>query len=250
MKRLDSISLCSFWSKEKLIQRYEEIGSRALERGFRQKAITEGELLFSHFRDCVKYNESIPMWQFAYTGVDLSGEKRKGNVIVTSGVDVNGNRFVIDIQYGNWSSPEMAEKIKEINSRLKPLAIMVENNAYQQSIIDWMNTKGYQNIPLRAFTTGKQKSDTEIGLPALDVQFERKQWTFYLPEHQVGCGCAWCQFKREMESYPIYSSTDFVMAFWFSEQAIRKYHQRNTFDDVKIKSKDYSVTAGFRNMQF
>ena len=115
--------------------------------------------------------------------------------------------------------------------------IYVENNAYQQALIDWTQTKGFDTIPIIAFTTGKQKSDAEIGLPALDVQFERHLWRFYIPKHEVGCRCTWCQFVREMKNYPVYDTSDFVMSFWFAERALSKYHSSgNAFKEQKQTS--------------
>jgi len=241
------IELCSFWSKDKLIQRCQEIGTRAFDRGFRQKAITADELTFPNFTKCVRKGESPPMWQYTFTGVDLSGEKRKGNVIITIAVNNDGYKYPIDIRTGEWTSPQTADQIKEVNEIYKPIVVHVENNAYQNSILEWMREKGYGTIPLKAFTTGKQKSDSDIGLPSLDVQFEQNNWRFYLPDHQAGCRCPWCQFEREVSQHPGCVTTDCVMALWFAERAYKMYGVRR---GVKEQKASPGITAGLRGKQW
>lgn len=245
--KLPDIPLWDVWNKKSLIKRCEEIGTRAFERGFRQKAITDEELLFPHFIDCVQKGTPLPLHQFAYTGVDLSSAKRQGNVIITVGVDVNGRKFLLDVTSGAWSSPETAEKIYGVYTRFKPEIVCVENNAYQQALIDWMLKKEYKDVPIDAFTTGKQKSDREIGLPALDVQFERKQWDIYLPDHETGCKCPHCIFEKEFMGYPGYDTSDYVMAFWFAERALAKYYKVNTWC---IDKKSPSIGAKIKKMNF
>lgn len=246
--KLDNIPLCSFWSKEKLLKRYEEIGERAFVRGFRQQPISEGELTFPHFDSCIRY-EPIEEYQYCFTGVDLSSEKRKGNVIFTIGINNIKKKFPIDIQSGHWSSPEMAEQIKDVYAKFKPQVILVENNAYQQALIDWLTTKGFEHIPVMAYTTGKQKMDGEIGLPSLDVQFEKQYWIFYVPKHEVGCRCIWCRFVREYKGHPGYESDDIVMAMWLASEALRKYGIRdNNFVDYDKGSP--GTMAGMRNKRF
>lgn len=242
----EKISLCSFWSKEKLIQRCEEIGERAFARGFRQKAISSEELTFSHFKQCIKYGETMPQWQYSFTGVDLSSTTRPGVVIITIGISGDLALYPIDIRIGAWSSPETAEQIKDVYEKYKSPAILIEDNAYQSSLIEWMQTKNFKNIPIVPFTTGLNKRSIEIGLPALDVQFERNMWKIYAPEHQTGCNCNWCRLIREFKSHPGYSTSDCVMAFWFAERAYNMYGIKRS-KEYKENPKTKPITAGLRN---
>jgi len=240
-EKLEDLEPCSFFNTEALKIRYKEIGEAAFNRGFRQMGVTEGELTFRHFDKCVVRGINAPQSQNHFVGVDLSGEKRKGNVIcVVGGTNDLSQKWVVDIQSGNWSSPDTAERIAEVYKKYKPHVILVENNAYQQSIIDWMSTKNYRGLPIMPFTTGKQKASELIGLPALDVQFERGLWQFHAPDHEAGCKCAWCQFAREMKYYPIADTSDSVMAFWFAERASVLYGNAGAaFKDIDpIKNDD------------
>lgn len=238
IEKMPSLELCSFFGVEAMKTRLNEIGEAAFNRGFRQMGVTDGELSFRHFAQCIVRGVEPPKAVHHYIGVDLSGEQRKGNVICVVGTDNINNKWVADIQSGNWSSPETAEMIAQLNSKYIPHVIMVENNAYQQSLIDWMSTKDYRGLPIQPFTTGKQKVSETIGLPALDVQFERGMWKFYLPDHDVSCKCAFCQFAKEMKYYPIAETSDSVMAFWFAERGSVMYgYAGQAFNDEDTGTK-------------
>ena len=218
---------CSFFNSDALKKRRNEIGEQAYNRGFRQSGTTQDDLLFKNFKSKIIRGIPIPKPVRCYTGVDLSSATRAGNVIVTVGTNEDASKkWVVDVRRKKWSSPEVAEQIKEVYEKFNPIIVMVENNAYQGAIIEWMTTKGYSGIPIQAFTTGKQKSDALIGLPSLDVQFERGMWQFYVPDHELGCQCPWCQFVREMSQYPVGITSDCVMGFWFAERASSIYGHR------------------------
>ncbi len=249
-----TLPLSTMWSKDRLIARRDEIGSAAFDRGYRQKAIIEGEILFPHFLKCMKtglppVSTDIEKIQY-FAGVDLSGKEREGNVIAVVGRLTNGRKFLAHIIDGKWSSPETADNIKAVYDKYKPHVIHVENNAYQMAIIDWMKQKGITDtLPIMPFTTGKNKMDSAIGLPALDVQFEQGQWDIWVPVHPAGCICATCSTVREFKAYPGSSTSDHIMGLWLAERACTLYgSSAPAFSDpIKQNEKTKQAVVGTAN---
>ncbi len=212
-------------------------GTREFQRGFRQQAYTAGELMFPSFPTC--FNEGLLVSEViqrkypTYIGVDLSSPYREGNVIVALQLDPgNSMRYPVHIRCGNWTSPETADNLADVCSMFEWIEfIMVENNAYQQSIIDWV--KVGRSFPhwnrVEAMTTGRQKFDPNFGLPGLEIEFKNKSWAVPSGEwagHETGHGCGWCRWRREINTYPRGAKTDCVMATWFAITAINLWGRR------------------------
>jgi hypothetical protein len=168
-----------------------------------------------------------------YVGVDLSSDSRPGNFIVSIALDpVTQRRYPVDVRYGAWKSPETAGQITQVDGQHVVDAITVENNAYQQSIIDW-STEDKQRFPwwvkVEAHTTGKNKADPTYGLPGMEVEFKNKAWAICSAQwegHPPTCACAWCEWARQMSMYPRGNQTDAVMATWFASTAINRFGRR------------------------
>ena len=212
----------------------ELAGTRQFDRGFRQQPISEGELMFPRFKTC--YEPGLALGDMVtrklptYIGVDLSSPRRPGNALVAIAIDPQtGQRFPVDLMVGAWTSPETAQHIAEMAKRHTTEWVMVENNAYQDSIIDWIKAnKSEFNFWQRvdAHTTGRQKSDTLYGLPGLEVEFKNKAWSIASSAwagHKTTCQCPWCRWRKEFELYPRAAATDMVMATWFAVVAIQRY---------------------------
>jgi len=163
-----------------------------------------------------------PAWP-RYTGVDLSSAARKGNVIFTIALKPTGARIPIDIRRGNWSSPDTAGQVIDVFRTHHSRIILVENNAYQSALLEWIGQLpgAPKDLPVIGYTTGRQKWQEGVGLGSLEVEFSRGAWEIYAPEHQPACQCAWCVWVGEMKLHPLASTTDCVMACWFSREAIR-----------------------------
>lgn len=209
-------------------------GTRQFDRGFRMMPITEGELMFPHFESCFEASLAVGSLLTrrlpTYIGVDLSSPRRPGNFIVALGLDLqNGLRIPLEVRHGAWTSPETAEHIADVAGRHATEWVMVENNAYQDSIIDWMKANRNQ-FPfwqrIDSFTTGKNKADENYGLPGLEVEFKNKAWSVPSAEwagHKTTCVCSWCVWRNQIRLYPRASATDGVMATWFALSAITRY---------------------------
>lgn len=224
------------WSAEALKQRLSIIGSRAFDRGFRGKVISDEDAIFPMeaiercYVNCQlgdKYSEEEYV-----TGVDLGHRSQieSGSfpytVIMTLGIRrKDGKKRVVGIRRGRFTSPETARQIVDNWKTYKELVIMVENNAYQEAIIQWIReVYGNLDIPVRAFTTGKNKADEEIGLPSMLVELENKSWEFPdVKSHSKVCQCPVCIFVRELNDYPLGKLQDTVMAWWMAREGYRKY---------------------------
>jgi len=134
-----------------------------------------------------------------------------------------GTRIVIDIRRGRWNSPDTARQLVELNDELRPEIIRVENNYYQQAIIDWIRDIRGVDLPLEPHFTGSQKMHPEYGIPLLAAEFERDRWVVpYKEKHPSECNCGFCMWINEMLTYsPGSQSTDLVMACWFAQRAAR-----------------------------
>lgn len=161
-----------------------------------------------------------------FAGVDISSEGRPGTVIFVGAVLGNGTRLPVDIMRGRWNSPETLMKLNEAYLKHRIRSIFVENNGYQQALIDWARAAGqnYAFWPLiRPFTTGRNKVSDEVGLPSLEVELSAKAWIAPAGEwygHPENCECGWCAWRKEVEFHPAHVTTDTVMAWWFCREAM------------------------------
>lgn len=209
------------------------LDSAQYEPGYELKSIRREELMFPSLTNCYNQltaDELRKRGYPAYIGVDLAGKKRKGNAIAVVGLDVmSQKRALLEIRYGAWSSPQTAAVLSEVCSRYNVQFIQVENNAYQEAIIDWVK-KEKGEFPywtkVEAFTTGSNKADPQYGLPSLEIEFKNRAWVIPYGEwegHPSTCKCDWCHWSREMGNFPKYSSWDGVMATWFARDALNKW---------------------------
>jgi hypothetical protein len=235
-----------YWEKDTLIDEYKTRGSFYFDRSFRNNPTSEESRLFKHYMfygdeggygGAIKYG--LPPWHEVfkgyprYTGVDLGigqTSKHKPSVIFTIAVadgsnedHPEGTRIPIDIRRGNWNSPDTARQLVEMYNEIRPDMIRVENNYYQQAIIDWIRDIKGVDLPLEPHFTGSQKMHPEYGIPLLSAEFDRNKWVIPFKErHPTECNCGFCMWIREMLNYsPGSQSTDLVMACWFAQRAAR-----------------------------
>lgn len=248
------------WSEAKLRDRAAR-NPRQFQRGFRMQAFVEGENTFPSFEKCRQRGLVLGELQRngwpAFTGVDLSSSKRPGNCIVTVKLNpVNRMRYPVDVRYGAWRSSELCEQLEMINGLYRPHVIMVENNGYQESLIDWVgdqrNRFSFWMKVEPTTTTSGNKADAEIGLPGLEVEFAHESWTIPYSEYEsimsdgtggitiVGHGDdegeeslpgsgpewqarQWARWDYEFRHHPMAATSDGVMATWFARQGIELF---------------------------
>ncbi|GAH76249.1 unnamed protein product, partial [marine sediment metagenome] len=138
------------WPEPRLRAKLKQIKKRAYDRNFRNIALTEEELMFnkSALYDCKDYLTSPYDKKFdsmdKYAGVDLGISEKSGaayTVIFVIGVEKNSSnnvKHVLDIKRKRMSSPATARAIKDTNEAWHPKIFMVENNAYHDALLQWM----------------------------------------------------------------------------------------------------------------
>jgi len=215
-----------------------EIGGSAMwHQGFRMQVMKPGDRKFPSFEACwqpaLVLTDVIRRAWPTYVGVDLSSANRPGNFITAVAVNpLTGLRVPVVARNGNWTSPETAEVLSDVCATVANLQyVMVENNAYQESLIEWVR-KGKSAFPwwpkIEAHTTGRNKADPQFGLPGIEVEFANRAWAFASGEwegHGTGHDCAWCVLEREIRLYPKYSTSDGLMSMWFAKAAIDRFYR-------------------------
>ena len=235
MIQLPALPVWDHWNTDRL-QREQRENPRSFARGFQMRAFTDEERMFPSFKDCYSHGVVIGDIQRrewpTFIGVDLAGPKRPGTVLFAVALNpVDQRRYPIDIQCGSWTSPETAKRLAQMHDRNPNTRfIMVENNGYQQALIDWIRhsqdvTKNFY-YKVESFTTGANKNAPEVGLPSLEVEFKNKAWVVPIDEfggHSPTCKCGWCTWNSETVDYPMGATTDTVMAMWFAREAIARW---------------------------
>jgi len=229
------------WTREKLYQRWKS-NTLAFDKGFRQQPIRVENALFPP--SCFKQRENWYLTpgsrppEFAlvddalikiYAGVDISaGHSNDYSVFYFVGVNVETRvRWPIDIIRVKQPSPDVTRLLIKKAELYRPEVIMVESNATQRMLQDWISE--VVNLPLKPYYTGSQKHSLTIGVPSLRVELDNNMWAIPTWDHSIECNCAWCQWKREVLSFPYIKKDDVVMAWWFAREAIRLYleHKSN-----------------------
>lgn len=229
----------SRWPEIALRRKHADIGSTAFARGYQMDAISVSDYTFQHFWKILKpefgreiLDRHTSDWNY-FGGIDISSSTRPGSVIFTVGVRGDGLRFPVDLRVGKWSSPQFVNEVKQCYNEFRHQVFLVENNAVQTQFVEWLEHDA-RYINVQGYLTGKQKYDPNIGLPSLDLEFERDTWTFPMGiiqgHSQTDCRggrdgglCVWCRWINEMAMHPQYATSDTVMAMWFAREAIRLY---------------------------
>jgi len=219
------------YPREALIQKEKEIGKTAFLRAYRG-IIPESTSIFSReaILSCYDYNYSFgeypPDTQF-FIGVDLGHRKTQGSpetCIFVLGLTPDKRRIPVSIKVGNFSSTETARILLQEALKYKPNLIYVENNGYQQALLDWIKTldPSADQLPIEGYFTGSQKMNIKYGIPALASEFEKDLWIIpakNLDKHDEFCRCGLCVWLRQLENFPA-GLTDTVIACWLARQAI------------------------------
>lgn len=226
------------WNRERLQWKLENIGKRAFDRGFKNKALSDEDALFSEdllvgcYDDTFEFGklpEDFPSKEVRYYGgadIGAGKSKLKGaySGIFTIAVH-NGVKVPMSIARGRYKSPQFARLILSEIEHFKHDLVNVENNAQQEALIQWIDEIASSDAlpPIRGFFTGSQKFDEDVGLPSMTVEMERKGWRIPDPrKHKQPCKCGLCVWVKELVEYPIGKYKDTVMMSWFAREAARE----------------------------
>lgn len=230
------------WSEENL-QRRRANDARGYARGFRLVSYSDDEKMFTNFPRCwsdaLSAADILKRPYVTTMGVDLSSKKRPGTAIsVMMGDPASAKKYVVDIRFGAWTSPQTAQQIAIVNDTFNPLVIVVEDNGYQASLVEWIQAaKGSNSLwtKIEASTTvSGYKLDEERGLAAIEIEFQNKAWTFPAQEWthpdgrdgqmtDKGSIGQWARLRNEFFHYPFAGTSDGVMATWFARQGLEKF---------------------------
>lgn len=232
--RIQPVPLWSKWPRDKLLLK-KETDPRAFARGYMMRAYDDSEIAFPSFPKCREHSVQIGSiiragWPM-FAGVDLASEKRPGTVIFTMALEPGTyRRYPVNVRVGQWTSPQTVGQMAEVlNAYPSIQTILVETNAYQQALVDWISTMkaGGMWLKVESFTTtGHNKANAEVGLPSLEAEFYKRGWVIPYNEyehHSPACLCSWCVWDRQMSTYPHCPETDTVMATWFAREAINRW---------------------------
>lgn len=179
----------------------------------------------------------VPRGYSIYTGVDLAVQKKDSSdltVFFTIAVDPLGNRHVLSCESGRWAGPEIVNRIIDVHHRFQSI-IIVENNAAQDFIIQFARQRSA--VPIRPFTTGRQKAHPEFGIESIGTELENGKWI--IPNQKGHCHPEIQAWIDEMLYYdPKAHTGDRLMASWFArEGAIAAHRQVETFSGSSFLSR-------------
>jgi hypothetical protein len=174
-----------------------------------------------------------------YIGVDLAiGTKKKSKYSVLFGLAYDEEkkiRYPVEIRRGKFSSPDTARELIDMYDDIQPQCAVVENNFYQQAIIDWLEDMEGVDMNIEPFTTGSnQKKSLDFGVPAMATDFQNNRWVIPMEEDEYdweleqGCGCNICNWVTELLQYPYGTYSDAVMASYLAVQGSKKYSNEGT----------------------
>lgn len=222
------------WSLGRIQQKKDELGPSEFARQmlcvarddassrFKSEWIDLGKML-GEGKDPAHALHSVPAGYKTVTGVDLAVQQKDGadlTCLFTIIVHPSGQgekREILCVESGRWSGPEIVQKIVDTHRRYNSLVI-VENNAAQDFILQF--TRAAAAIPLRAFTTGRNKAHPEFGIESIGAELANGKWV--IPNRNGRCHPEIDAWINEMLFYdPRAHTGDRLMASWFAREGVR-----------------------------
>jgi hypothetical protein len=155
-----------------------------------------------------------------FTGVDLAVQQTKKSdltVLCTIRFHPNGDREVLNIESGRMAGPQIVQRIYDVHKRFGSIVI-VENNAAQDFIRQFLTAQS--GVPVRPFTTGKNKSNPEFGVESMAAEMAAGKWI--IPNENGTMEPEVQGFVNGMLYYdPQEHTSDYLMAAWFAREGFR-----------------------------
>jgi hypothetical protein len=230
------------WSQDRIAFKRQELGPHEFARQMLCLPRDEGAAKFRRewIDACMKRGdqktptfalEYVPQGYRVITGVDLGVGKKNSDLtcLFTICIHPNEDREVLEIQSGRWSGPEIVTRLEDVHNRFQSI-IYVENNAAQDFIIQFARSKSA--IPVKAFTTGKNKHNVEFGVESLAGELANTKWI--IPSYGGRANPEVEAWIAEMLYYdPRGHTGDRLMASWIAREGSR----------IKKKQARYMSTA-------
>lgn len=156
------------------------------------------------------------------TGVDLAVQRHSSadeTVLFTVLVLPKGERQLLNIRSGKWTGPEIIRQIQKVHEDFGGI-VVVENNAAQDYIVQFLRDE--TAVPVKGFTTGKQKAHPEFGVEGLATELANGKWL--IPNNNGVMHKEVDQWVSELLFYdPREHTGDRVMASWFAREGSRLF---------------------------
>ena len=220
------------WPIERITHKREELGPVEFSRQMMCQARDDTESRFQkqwvalcltrgNGKGLVHAVAQPPPGSAIYTGVDLAVQQHSSadlTAFTTILVYPNGDREILNIESGRMAGPQILEKIKELYHRYQGI-FFVENNAAQDFILQFL--KASTAIPVRPFTTGRNKVHPEFGIEGVAAEMAAGKWI--IPNRDGKMHSEVEALVNEMLYYdPKAHSGDRLMSCWMAREAARK----------------------------
>lgn len=171
-----------------------------------------------------------------YTGVDLAVQAHAAadlTCIFTIAVLPNGDRRIMAVESGRWAAPEILKRIVDHHQRYGSICV-VENNAAQDYLVQML--REHTAVPVRGFTTGKQKASPEFGVESLAAEFANGKWIIPSGPNGTERGKELDAWVTELVHYepPPAHTGDRLMACWFAREGARPGEGRGGVVGVRV----------------
>jgi hypothetical protein len=219
------------WSEEKLDAKKQEVGERVFARQYLLNAMSDEERTFpekalerSFDMSRADIGDDVDDEWPTFGGVDLAsalGKKNAWTVIWTIARSPHDNKLYLKEMYRRrMSFPDIIAAILEQHKRHHWRLCKVENNAFQQAVIDAIAEKD-RTIPVESFTTGQNKANEKVGLPGMAVSFEKTQWAIPAARFPLAPDdpSTIATVMNELRTHPGGEFSDTIMALWFAWSA-------------------------------
>lgn len=202
------------WQIQMLCTAIDDSASR-FRRAWIEKCLARGE-----GKDVAYAIREIPPGCKVYIGNDLGVGRKITNdqtVFFALMIHPNGDREVLCIEAGRWLADKIMGKVVELHARFHGILI-IENVAAQDYLVQLL--QGAVAVPIKPFTTGKNKVDPTFGLEAMGAELAAGKWI--IPNRNGVCDPEVQEWINEMLSYsPAAHTGDRLMASWFAKEGER-----------------------------
>jgi hypothetical protein len=188
------------------------------------KVIGEGRQLLVSIPGTAYENQphlrSVPSGYRVFTGVDLAFQKHSAadlTCFFTIAIAPDGVRHVLCVESGRWYGPEVRDRVIDTHRRFQSILI-VENNGAQDALLHFVGERAA--IPIKPFTTGRNKADPTFGVEQMSVEMANTKWA--IPNEGGRCHPEIDAWIKEMLYYdPLKHTGDRLMASWLAKEGAR-----------------------------
>ena len=220
------------WPLERISQKRDELGPMEFARQLLCKARDDADsrfkrewvdtcLMRGNGRGLQHAVAAPPPGCSIYTGVDLAVQQHSSadlTAFTTIMVHPNGDRELINIESGRYTGPVIIQKIQELYHRYQGM-FFVENNAAQDFVLQFLRASSA--IPVRPFTTGRNKVHPEFGMEGVAAEMAAGKWI--IPNRDGKMHAEVDALVNEMLYYDPKSHTgDRLMSLWMAREAARQ----------------------------